>query len=205
MCFLTRRLRPTYANAADLQEEARLCREAALSSEDMGVRQAFADRALDFAFLGEEMAGKVMLPTPEELRERSRQLREAAHKTTDDTIKRRLADDALALAQIAEGIAREGGMSDDKVERYKRLLAEVLGHKPPAEVQSDRGQQVGTSMRSHVRAWRMRAEELRMTADQFKVPSAQEALRSAARNYELMADNLENLLGTHPARDEKAG
>jgi ActR/RegA family two-component response regulator len=88
----------------------------------------------------------------------------------------------------------------------QQLAAEVLGHEPPLAVQADTEQQVDANMRSQVRAWRMRAEELRTTADQFEVPSAQDSLRSAARNYEPMADNVENLMERRPpVKDEKAG
>jgi hypothetical protein len=51
----------------------------------------------------------------------------------------------------------------------------------------------------------MRAEELRTTADQFSVPSAQEALRRAAANYDKMADNAQARLDTHPVRTIKGG
>jgi hypothetical protein len=52
----------------------------------------------------------------------------------------------------------------------------------------------------------MRAEELRTTADQFEMPSAQESLRRAAANYEKIADHAEALLtGQRPAvKDEQA-
>jgi hypothetical protein len=89
-------------------------------------------------------------------------------------------------------------------ENYERLLVVILGEdavRAPTAVCS-----IGADMRSQIRAWRRRAEELRTTADQFEVPSAQDSLRSAARNYELMAGNLENLLPRRPAaKDEKAG
>jgi hypothetical protein len=54
--------------------------------------------------------------------------------------------------------------------------------------------------------WRMRAEELRATADQFEVPSAQESLRRAVANYDKLADHAEALLiGRPPMTEDKAG
>jgi hypothetical protein len=89
-------------------------------------------------------------------------------------------------------------------EKYERLLAVILGDDAVRAPTAAR--KVGAGIRSQIRAWRMRAEELRSTADLFEVPSAQESLRTAARNYELMADNLENLLGHRPAaKGEKTG
>ena len=45
-----------------------------------------------------------------------------------------------------------------------------------------------------VRAWRVRAEEIRTVADQFSVPSVQERLRQSAANLDAMADHAEALL-----------
>ena len=42
--------------------------------------------------------------------------------------------------------------------------------------------------RTRIRALRMRAEELRATAAQFVVPSAQESLRRTAANYDRRAE-----------------
>jgi hypothetical protein len=121
-------------------------------------------------------------------------------KPTDATRKH-----APASPIIEKGNAREGGVPKNKVEEYKRQLAELLGHKPSAVAQAGTGQQVDANMRSQIRVWRMRAEELRTTAEQFEVPSAQDSLRSAARNYDLMADNLEALLSIQPSvNDAKA-
>jgi hypothetical protein len=143
-----------------------------------------------------------MLPTPEELHERSLQFREAAHKAVDDEAKRRLAADPLILAQLAEAIEREGVVGAN-AEKYEQMLAVILGDdavRAPTAVR-----QIGADMRSQIRAWRRRAEELRMTADQFEVPSAQDSLRRAARNYDRLADHAEGLLGgSPPEKDEKA-
>jgi hypothetical protein len=132
-----------------------------------------------------------MLPTPEELRDRSLQFREAARIAVDDETKRRLATDALILAQLAEAIEREGVVGAN-AEKYERMLAVILGDdavRAPTAVR-----QIGADMRSQIRAWRMRAGELRSTAEQFEVPSAQASLRRAAANYDKMAAHAEALL-----------
>jgi hypothetical protein len=139
-----------------------------------------------------------MLPKPEELRERSLQFREAARKAVDDETTRRLATDALILAQLAEAIEREGVVGAN-AEKYERMLAEILGDdavQAPTAVR-----RIGADRRSQIRVWRMRAEELRSTADQFEVPSAQDSLRRAAANYDKMAEHAEALVTGRP--DEK--
>ena len=110
----------------------------------------------------------------------------------------------ICLHHAADDVEYGIGVLRLSVGRYKRQLPELLGHKP-AVAQAGTGQQVDTNMRSQIRVLRMRAEELRTTAEQFEVPSAQDSLRSAARNYDLMADNLEALLSIQPTvEDAKA-
>jgi hypothetical protein len=50
-----------------------------------------------------------------------------------------------------------------------------------------------------IKRWRQRAEELRLVADQFSIPSAQETMRRTARSYEQLADHAEALLEDRPA------
>jgi len=45
--------------------------------------------------------------------------------------------------------------------------------------------------RDDIERWRRRAEELRVMADQFGIPSAQETLRRLASDYEQLADDAE--------------
>jgi hypothetical protein len=47
-------------------------------------------------------------------------------------------------------------------------------------------------------AWRMRAEELCATAEQFEEPSARESLRSAADNLDKMASHAEGIMTSKP-------
>jgi hypothetical protein len=48
--------------------------------------------------------------------------------------------------------------------------------------------------RRQIEAWRRRAEELRGTADQFRLPSAQEPLQRTAANLDKLADHAEAML-----------
>jgi hypothetical protein len=60
--------------------------------------------------------------------------------------------------------------------------------------------------RAQVVRWRMRAEELRTTAEKFHDPSAQRALLRAAANYEKLAEDAERSLAHPPfARNDKTG
>ena len=150
-----------------------------------------------------------MLPTPVELREQSRLFRKAANAALNLATKRRLAAYALAVAQIAEKIERDEVSGEPvqgiKAEHYQRLLAHALDdgrrqvEAPPKEPRGDPNAQ------RQVARWRQRAEELRSTADGFTVPSAQEALRRAATNYERLADEAEALLTGHLCAKDKAG
>lgn len=151
-----------------------------------------------------------MLPSPAELREQSAFYRDAAREAATTETKQRLAAYSLILAQVAEAIERNKQSAE--VEHLRRILADALVtllQTPLGELESaaiaarDRG--VGDA-RSRIKAWRMRAEELRTTADHFVVPSAQESMRRAAANYEQMADRAEAMVTGKPkAPGEKAG
>jgi DNA-binding response OmpR family regulator len=98
-----------------------------------------------------------------------------------DEFKQRVA----TLVRIVEALPAARGTSSDK------LHAAVAGEERD---------------RACIRAWRMRAEELRTSADSFVEPAAREWLRRAAANYKRMADRGEALLTDKPmAPGEKAG
>jgi hypothetical protein len=146
----------------------------------------------------------IVLPTPQTLREQSQAYREAAQRAEGDA-SRILASYALVLAQVAEAAEREGGhIAPAKADSYGHLLASALSYDLRQLVKKVVSRSKAVDMRSQVVAWRMRAEELRTTADQFEVPSAQESLRRAAANYEKIADHAEALLtGQRPAVKEE--
>jgi hypothetical protein len=150
-----------------------------------------------------------MLPTPAELREQSRLFRKAANEAIDLAVKRRLAAYALAVAQIAEKIERDEALGTPlqgvKAEHYQRLLAHALDEgRRQVEAQPKEPRRDPKAQRQ-IAAWRLRAEELHTTADEFTVPSAQESLRHAAANYERLADEAEALLTGHIRAKDKAG
>jgi hypothetical protein len=150
-----------------------------------------------------------MLPTPVELREQSRLFRKAANGAVNLAAKRRLAAYALAVAQIAEKIERDQVPGEPvpaiKAEHYQRLLAEALDDGRRQVETQPKEPRLGLTAQRQIARWRLRAEELRTTADEFTVPSAQESLRRAAANYERLADEAEALLTGHPCAKHKAG
>ena len=136
-----------------------------------------------------------MLPTPAELREQSRRFRDAAGNAAEAATKRRLAAHSAALAQVAEALERKSQSVDpETAQRYKGLLAGALREEVLRVVEELLEPKIVHDERRRIKAWRLRAEELRATAETFSVPSAQDALRSAAANYDLIADNAEALL-----------
>jgi hypothetical protein len=138
---------------------------------------------------------RATLPTPEELREQSRRFRDAARNAAEAATKRRLAAHAAALAQIAEALDRESqGVHPEKTQRYQGLLAGPLAEEVLRVVGELLEPKAARDLRRRIEVWRQRAEELRATADTFSVPSAQDALRRAAANYDRIADNAESLL-----------
>ena len=144
-----------------------------------------------------------MPPTPAELREQSRIFRDAALKAATPDLKRRLAQYALSIALAAESVERGGQIPDTvlvALREQQQLLTEALdgGAPVPPPAPPPSKPETLPNVQDQIRQWRMRAEELRTTADQFGVPSAQDALRNAALNYLMMADNLEAQLGGHP-------
>lgn len=150
-----------------------------------------------------------MLPTPEELREQSRIFRDAARKAATPNLKRRLAQYALSIALAAETVERGGQIPDAvlvALREQQHLLAQALDDGAPVPPAPPSKPETVPNIQDQIRQWRVRAEELRLTADQFQVPSAQDALRNAALNYLMMADNLESqICGLPPVPGAKAG
>jgi hypothetical protein len=107
---------------------------------------------------------------------------------------------AVASAHVTEAIEREGEFELHAIaEHYERRrgLAPDCGARhlaPKLRTESN----VGVS-HSQIGEWRARAEGLRATADRFVIPTAQEALRRAARNYDALADDAEALAKRPPA------
>jgi hypothetical protein len=143
-----------------------------------------------------------MLPTPVELREQSLRYREAARRAESLAAKRWAANCALALAQIAEQIERDGEIVEavrGAAERYKQMLARVLGDKTGQLVEALLSEcRADSDTRRRIKSWGMRAEELRATADLLKVQETQATLGRAADNDERLADNAEARLAHDP-------
>jgi len=152
-----------------------------------------------------------VLPSPAELRERSRVYLEAARDATDSETKRRFAA-AFVAAQVAEAIEHDEQGANAHTIRLARVIADALAAALGARSNAphDDGitaeERAKSDLRARIKWLRMRAHELRATADNFVAPSAQEPLRRAAANYEEMAEHAEALLTGKPrAPGEKAG
>lgn len=100
-----------------------------------------------------------------------------------DEFERRVA----TLARIAETLAAARRTSSDDL-------------RPGTTAANER---VVGDQKTRIRAWRRRAEELRTTADNFVVPSAQESLRRAAANYDQRANHVEAMLEGRPSTPEE--
>jgi hypothetical protein len=143
-----------------------------------------------------------MLPTPVNLRERSKIYLDAAHTALSAEAKRQLAAYAFTLAQVAECMERD--IAYERVDELGGVLAEALQmalRVAPSELRAIADAAIQRSIaqdRNRIKRWRIRAEELRATADQFCVPSAQTSLRRAAANYEQLADDAEARLTRQP-------
>jgi hypothetical protein len=76
----------------------------------------------------------------------------------------------------------------------------------PVELRGEASHCLEADTRRQINEWRLRAAELRAMADDFDVPSVQEALRRAAENYDALAERAEELLDSGPAATNgKAG
>jgi hypothetical protein len=147
-----------------------------------------------------------MLPTPVELRERSKVYLNAARAAVRADARRQLAAYAFILAQVAE--CMECDETNARVDELGRVLNDALRlalRVAPSELRAIADaatQRAIAADRDRIKRWRNRVEELRATADQFTVPSAQVSLRRAAANYEKLADDAEARLTRPPlARD----
>ena len=142
-----------------------------------------------------------MLPT--ELRERSRIFRDAARQAKEPRVRRRLAAYALILAQAAEAVERDAA-GGQNLRHDASLLARPVDADVPQTASEPAPEPHARNIApSDVMAWRLRAEELRATAEQFVVPSAQDALRRAAANYDALAEQAEALFTGRPAAPGK--
>jgi len=154
-----------------------------------------------------------MLPSPAELRDLSERMRAAVPSARTDEMKRLLANHASLLARVADDLERNAATVDPllrraNVERYERLLATLTDERTRRVIQEllEEENAALDKERRQIRAWRLRAEELRASADQFEDGLARTSLYRAADNLDRMADHSEALLMGFPrAPGEKAG
>lgn len=161
-------------------------------------RKPAAARSEERRHLG-EVCGREASPTPKAFREQPRACQEISEQAENVTAPH-VATYALALAPVAEAIDQEG----------ESELPTIIEHCGPRCVRvPDCGARhlapklcaksnAGES-RLQIGAWRARAEQLRAAANRFVIPTAQEALRRAARNYDALADDAEARAKRPPA------
>jgi hypothetical protein len=146
-----------------------------------------------------EVCGREVSPTPEALREQSRTRQETSERAENVTALY-VATYPLALAPVAEAIEQGDEFeSAANIEHCEERRVRVPGFgarhlAPKLYTESNTGES-----RSQIGAWRARAEELRAAANRFVLPTAQEALRRAAGNYDALADDAE-ALAKHSAK-----
>jgi len=146
-------------------------------------------------------------PTPAELRELSRRVLIAA-KTEAKDMKSLLEAHALALFRVAEQIGLETPMGEfvrnANIDRYKRLLDEVVDEKVRAIIQALlKGEQeaIERNLRD-IREWRRRAEELRTIAHRCSIPSLRRTLLGIAASYDSLADHADARVVRHRSSGE---
>ena len=110
-------------------------------------------------------------------------------------MKSRLEAHALALARVAEQIELEAPIGEfvrnANIERYKRLLDEVVDDSTRATIQALlKGEQEALEKKLRdIREWRRRADELRTVAQQCSIPSLRKTLLGTAASYDSLADH----------------
>jgi hypothetical protein len=160
-------------------------------------RKAAAASSEERRHLG-EVCGREGSRTPEALREQSRVSQEISEQAENVTALY-VATHADALAHVTEVIEGEGEFELHAItEHYEQrhvLVPDCDTQSLAAKLRTESN--VGGS-HSQIGTWRARAEKLRATADAFVIPTAQEALRRAAGNYDALADDAEALVKRPP-------
>jgi RNA polymerase sigma-70 factor, ECF subfamily len=98
-------------------------------------------------------------------------------------------------SRLSRGREELRQMLDRGAPRPRLHFVPALGSAVP--MRGDRSEQV--------RRWRLRAEEIRTNAEQFKNPTARQSLERAAANYERMADHAESLVESRSLNRKASG
>jgi RNA polymerase sigma-70 factor, ECF subfamily len=106
-------------------------------------------------------------------------------------------DEVASILGVPVGTVRSR-LSRGREELRHMLDGEVL--RPRPEVLPGDGMPASGAKRAQIKCWRLRAEEIRATAEQFTDLNARRSLQAAAGNYERMAAHTEMLLTDAPRR-----
>jgi len=113
-------------------------------------------------------------------------------------------DEVASILGLPVGTVRSR-LSRGREELRRMLNGEALRVQPSSALPRDSGA-VGGDRREQIKRWRLRAEEIRTTAEQFADPTARRSLNAAAANYERMANHVEaRLAGTPLSARRQAG
>ena len=151
-----------------------------------------------------DLNGKIFTASPAELRELAVRIREAVSKAPTEEMKQSLAAHAFRLAQVAEQLDRDHGADASvyqaHIELYTRLLAGALDESARNTVEALLAEENAAQeqRRRQMEGWQRRVAELRATADNFPIPSTQEALRRAATDLDAMINHAEAVLTGKP-------
>jgi RNA polymerase sigma-70 factor, ECF subfamily len=106
-------------------------------------------------------------------------------------------DEVASILGVPVGTVRSR-LSRGREELHRMLDGEAP--RPRPQVLAGDGAPTSRDKLEQIRRWRLRAEEIRTTAEQFTDPTARRSLETAAANYERLAAHTEAVLAGTPPR-----
>jgi RNA polymerase sigma-70 factor, ECF subfamily len=111
--------------------------------------------------------------------------------------------EGMSYDEVAGILGVPVGTVRSRLSRGREELRHMLdgeAPRPRPQVLPGDGVSAGDQKREEIKRWRLRAEEIRTTAEQFADPRARRSLEAAAGNYERLAAHTERLLAGTPLR-----
>jgi RNA polymerase sigma-70 factor (ECF subfamily) len=108
--------------------------------------------------------------------------------------------EGMSYDEVASILGVPVGTVRSRLSRGREELRRMLDGGAPPRPHALPGDGVPASgdKRAQIKRWRLRAEEIRTTAEQFSDPTARRSLQAAAANYERLAAHTETLLARAP-------